>query len=73
MIFHIVRVLHTAGRCVDCGACERACPLGINLGLLNKKVEREIQERFGYTSGLDPDETPAMAAFEEEDKEEFIL
>ncbi len=73
MIFHIVRVLHTAGRCVDCGACERACPLGINLGLLNKKVEKEIQERFGYTSGLDPDETPAMAAFDEEDKQEFIL
>lgn len=73
LIFHIVRVLHTAGRCVDCGACERACPVNIKLSLLNKRVEKEIKERFGYTPGLDPDETPAMAAFSEEDKQEFIL
>lgn len=73
MIFHVVRVLHTAGRCVDCGACERACPLGINLGLLNRRVGKEVQERFGYFSGLDPEETPAMATFDEEDKQEFML
>nr|NIM44418.1 4Fe-4S ferredoxin [Nitrososphaeria archaeon] len=29
MVFHIVRALHVAGRCVDCGACSRACPMGI--------------------------------------------
>jgi formate dehydrogenase subunit beta len=73
MMFHIVRVIHTAGRCVECGACERACPLGINLGLLNQRVEREVLERFGHTAGLDPDQTPAMATYDEEDKQEFIL
>lgn len=73
MIFHIVRVLHTAGRCVDCGACERACPMNVNLGLLGKRVEKEVRERFDYVPGLHPDETPAMAAYNEEDKQEFIL
>ncbi len=73
MLFHIVRALHTAGRCVECGACERACPLGINLSLLNQRVEREVRERFGYTPGLVPDQIPAMAAYNEEDKQEFIL
>ena len=73
MLFHIVRTLHTAGRCVECGACERACPLGINLSFLNQRVEREVRERFGYTPGLDPDQIPAMATYDEEDKQEFIL
>ncbi|MBN1899981.1 4Fe-4S ferredoxin, partial [Candidatus Sumerlaeota bacterium] len=26
LIFHIVRALHSAGRCGECGACVRACP-----------------------------------------------
>ena len=73
VIFHIVRVLHTAGRCVDCGACAAACPLNINIRLLGKRVEKEILERFDYTAGLDFETQPALAAYDENDKEEFIM
>jgi formate dehydrogenase subunit beta len=73
MIFHIIRNLHVAGRCVECGACERACPMGLNLLLLNRKVAREVEERFGYRAGVDADQKPAMADFREDEKQDFIM
>ena len=72
-IYHIVRALHLAGRCVDCGACATACPLDIDVRILGKRVEKEVLERFEYVAGLDYDTPPALAAFKEDDKEEFIM
>jgi len=73
MIFHIIRNLHVAGRCVECGACERACPMGLNLLLLNRKAAREVEERFGYVTGIDAGEKPVMADFKEDEKQDFIM
>jgi formate dehydrogenase subunit beta len=73
MIFHIIRNLHVAGRCVECGACERACPMGLSLLLLNRKVAREVEERFGYIAGINAAEKPAMADYREDEKQDFIM
>ncbi len=73
IIFHLIRNLHVAGRCVECGACARACPEGIDLLLLNKKITKEIRERFDYTAGIDINEKPAMAAYCENEKQDFIM
>jgi ferredoxin len=73
MIYHIVRSLHQAGRCVDCGACSRACPIGIDLRTLLKKGERIIKERFGFEAGMDVEEKPVMGEFRQEDSEEFLI
>ena len=70
--FHVVRALHLAGRCVSCGACERACPMGIDLRVLNKKLEEEVDEQFGYKTGLALDQLPPMATFKPDDPQEFI-
>jgi formate dehydrogenase subunit beta len=73
LIFHLIRNLHVAGRCVDCGACARACPMDIDLLVLNKKIAKEISERFHYTAGLDIHEKPVLASFCENEKQDFIM
>jgi formate dehydrogenase subunit beta len=56
--FHFLRAYHCAGRCTDCGACERACPVGINMRQLTKKLKRTAL-KFGWEAGLSLDSRPA--------------
>jgi ferredoxin len=72
MMFHLMRAMHMAGRCVECGSCSRGCPMGIDLMKFNRKVAQVVKERFGTVAGLNPGEPPALAAFDPNDKQEFI-
>ena len=72
LIFHMIRTLHTAGRCVDCGACSRVCPMNIELRMLNKKAEKDVKELYHYEAGIDLEELPPMATFKMDDPQEFI-
>jgi ferredoxin len=71
-VYHLVRAIHLAGRCIDCGECERACPLDIPLRFLNKKLEKEAKELFGYDAGFDPALPSLVSSFKDEDPEDFI-
>ena len=57
-IFHLVRATHMAGRCIDCGLCEDACPADIPLRLLYRKVNEITQNIFDYKPGIDRDQPP---------------
>lgn len=57
-IFHLVRAVHMAGRCVDCGLCEEACPVDIPLRLLYRKVNQIVSEIFDYRPGSGTDQSP---------------
>ena len=57
-IFHLVRAVHMAGRCVDCGLCEAACPVGIPLRVLYRKVNAIMKGLFGYETGSSPEQPP---------------
>lgn len=72
MCYHIIRALHAAGRCVDCGACVRACPNNINLRILNKKIAKDIKELFGAEAGLNPEEDLPLTSYKDDDPQEFI-
>lgn len=71
-IYHLVRAIHLAGRCIDCAECERGCPQGIPLRLLNKKMEKEAVELFGYEVGFDPSQPALISCFKDTDPEDFI-
>jgi len=72
-VYHLIRAMHMAGRCVACGACSLVCPMGIDLNKINRKLEKIVKERFDFTSGLDPDVLPPMVDFKMDDAQEFML
>lgn len=74
LVYHLTRAFHAAGRCVECGECERVCPMGIPIMQLNRKIIKEIDDLFGhYEAGVKLDETPPpLAAYQTSDPEEFM-
>jgi formate dehydrogenase (coenzyme F420) beta subunit len=65
--FQMIHAMHLAGRCTECGECERACPVGIPLLLLKRKMNKEIHEVFDYKAGTRIDATPPLQAFKVEE------
>jgi ferredoxin len=57
-IFHLVRAVHMAGRCIDCGLCEEACPVDIPLRLLYGKVNQIVGDIFDYQTGTSSARSP---------------
>ncbi len=72
-VWQLIRTYHQAGRCVDCGSCEEACPRGIKLLWLTRKMNLIVKERFGFEAGLDPEALPPLANYKKDDPQEFIL
>jgi ferredoxin len=61
--WQIGRAYHLTGRCVDCGACERACPAEIDLVYINGKLNKDVRELYGFETGVKVGELPPLAAF----------
>ncbi len=73
MAFHLIRAFHVAGRCVDCGECDRVCPVNIPLSLLNRKILKDVKELFNVpTPGTSLEELPALGIFTNSDPDEFM-
>ena len=63
LFYHSVRALHLAGRCINCGECERACPAGIKLMLLNRHLDDEVSKLFDYKGAGVKEELPPLITF----------
>ncbi|MCF8083846.1 MAG: 4Fe-4S ferredoxin [Deltaproteobacteria bacterium] len=72
LTFHFLRAYHCAGRCTDCGACERVCPVGIKMRQFTKKLNKDCQELFSWEAGLTLDQRPPLDVYSPDDYNEFI-
>jgi len=70
--YHLVRAMHLAGRCVQCGSCGRACPMGIPVHLFTCFAEGSVRRHFGQRGGASARPEYALSTFRPEDKETFI-
>lgn len=68
-MFHFTRAYHVAGRCVGCGECQKACPMGIPLMLLNEKFMKDIRDLFGEPAPHRPSEVEPLGRFCPDDPE----
>lgn len=72
-MFAITRAMHVAGRCIECGECERVCPMGLPIMQVNRKLIKDANELFGtQDAGVDLEERPPLGQFKLEDPEKFM-
>ncbi len=72
MTFHLLRAFHCAGRCTDCGACERVCPMGISMRQFTRKLNKDAEELFSWQAGLSLTERPPLDTYRSDDYNDFI-
>lgn len=71
--WHILRAMHLAGRCVSCGECGRACPVGIRCHLLTMHLSDQVTDHFHVHAGTSDKMSSVMSTYEPNDKESFII
>ncbi len=72
LMFQVIRNIHVAGRCTDCGECERACPVNIQLRSLAKEMYDIVDDLFQFKAGMDKEAAPLLTAYAVEEAEDFI-
>ena len=71
--YGLIRAFHISDRCIECGECERVCPMNLPLMALNRKLVKDMNELFGeYESGLDAQRPDALHSYRLDDLEEFM-
>lgn len=73
MDWHILRTMHLAGRCISCGECGRACPVGIPCHLLTMHLVDQVHNYFKIYAGTSDKMSSVLSTFEPNDKESFII
>jgi ferredoxin len=73
MEWHVLRAMHLAGRCISCGECGRACPVGIPCHLLTMHLTDQVYNYFKVYAGTSEKMSSVLSTYEPNDKESFII
>ena len=66
--YHMIHAMHLAGRCTECGECQRVCPMEIPVTLIKKKLNQIVKALLGYEAGIDPQKQPPLLTFDPSEK-----
>lgn len=72
LAWQLSRAFHHVGRCVECGECERACPMEIPLLQFMSGMQQLVRDKFGVEPGEKPDTVSPLGTYREDDKEDFF-
>lgn len=71
--YGLTRAFHVGDRCIECGECERVCPMHLPLMKLNRKLVKDINEMFGdFEGGMDDTAPNALGTFLKDDMDQFM-
>ena len=71
--YNLIRVFHIGDRCIECGECERVCPMELPLMELNRKWVWDLERLFDAgEEGLTDELDNALGRYKVEDIEEFM-
>lgn len=63
--FHLIRAYHIADKCIECGECERSCPVAIPLRSLQRMLADDLKQLFDFQAGHDERASPLVTTLEE--------
>jgi formate dehydrogenase subunit beta len=67
IMFPVLRTIHVADSCVNCGQCQDGCPSEIPLSKLVHMLNVEIGAVLGYRSGMDARAPPPLSIVPDEE------
>ena len=71
-VYGLTRAYHVGDRCIECGECERVCPMELPIMLQTGKMLKVCDELYGpYECGLSGEEVPALGTYALGDADSF--
>ena len=72
-VYGLTRTYHVGDRCIECGECNRVCPMDIPVMLQTRKMLKDINDMFGqYECGLPEGRAPVLGEYTLGDADDFM-
>jgi formate dehydrogenase subunit beta len=73
LMFPLLRTLHVADSCVNCGQCQDVCPSELPLARLTHMLHAEIGSLLGYVPGMDLRVPPPLSTAPEQESRGYQI